>query len=263
MSLLMREVPKNPLRRRLNDHYRLFPCEYPDLCAVCALDSGLVRRNHVAGAPPATARGACCHRRTGAFCPSPLWALRSDRFCRRALRLCDQRRTNAGSLLRVPPALGQCVHGPVRTRSFAGPCDALALSRRVGSERSRVPAHPVSHRPPGSSLGDRATARRAVGPATKSLTSLPCGLDTRGSPPTRIAEDGRSARSTATFASPVRTWLHWTQARGSRAEPYHDLAGPYASVSRHVWKPRQRRISGGTASSSHRHAKLSSAPFPS
>jgi hypothetical protein len=46
MSLLKREANEIPLIRRLNDHYRLFLCEYPDLCAVCALDPGLVRGNN-------------------------------------------------------------------------------------------------------------------------------------------------------------------------------------------------------------------------
>ena len=71
--------------------------------------------------------GACCHRRTGALCPSPFWALRGDRFCRRALRLCRQRRTDAGSLLRVPSTLG---------RRHSWPCSDATACQPV--RRSRV-----------------------------------------------------------------------------------------------------------------------------
>src|SRR6266849_5274883 len=52
--------------------------------------------------------------------------------------------------------------------------------------------------------------------AVESLPRLRCGWHTRGGPPTCPAEDGGSARSTATFAPPVCAWLHGTQARGSR-----------------------------------------------
>src|SRR5215831_3111921 len=48
MSLLKREVNDNPLRRRLNDNYRLFRSEHPDLCAVCALDHRLQRQGVLA-----------------------------------------------------------------------------------------------------------------------------------------------------------------------------------------------------------------------
>jgi hypothetical protein len=39
------------------------------------------------------------------------------------IALCSQWRTNARSLLRVPPALGKHAHGALRTRSFASPFD--------------------------------------------------------------------------------------------------------------------------------------------
>jgi hypothetical protein len=43
--------------------------------------------------------------------------------------LCDQRRADAGNLLRVPSTLGRPIHGPVRTRPFASSCDAQSFSR--------------------------------------------------------------------------------------------------------------------------------------
>src|SRR5258708_21360338 len=68
-----------------------------------------------------------------------LTTVRGHRFCCCALRLCDQRRTDVGSLLRVPPALGRCVHGALWARSLAGACNAQPFSRRAGSGHSRVP----------------------------------------------------------------------------------------------------------------------------
>src|SRR5229473_3415741 len=95
MSLLKREANEIPLIRRLNDHYRLFPCEYPDLCAVCALDPSLVRGSHSPGTSPEPPKDSGTHQRAGALCPSPLRTLRGDRFCRGAVRLCRQFRTDA------------------------------------------------------------------------------------------------------------------------------------------------------------------------
>src|SRR5216683_1640639 len=50
---------------------------------------------------------------------------------RRAVRLCDQRRTDAGRLLRADGALGRHVHGALWTRPFACPFDTQPLSRRA------------------------------------------------------------------------------------------------------------------------------------
>ena len=86
-----------------------------------------------------------------------------------------QRRTDAGSLLRVPSTLGRAIHGPVRTRPFASPCDALAFSRRAGSGRRGVLAHPVPQRSPGSSSGEGRAAWWAVRPAREPLPRLRCG----------------------------------------------------------------------------------------
>src|SRR5438128_9807654 len=43
-------------------------------------------------------------------------SLRGDRFSRRPVRLCNQRRTHPGSLLRADPTLGKRVHGALWTR---------------------------------------------------------------------------------------------------------------------------------------------------
>ncbi len=82
----------------------------------------------------------------------------------------------------MPPALGRHVHGPVRTRPLASPFDAQSFSRRAGSDRSRVPAHPVSQRWAFSSSGDGRAVRRSVRSARESLPCLRCGWHTRGSP---------------------------------------------------------------------------------
>ena len=89
--------------------------------------------------------------------------------------LLRQRRTDAGSLLRVPSTLGRPIHGPVRTRPFASPRDALAFSRRAGSGRSGDPAHPVPQRSTGSSSAEGRAAWRAVRPARFALPRLRCG----------------------------------------------------------------------------------------
>src|SRR6266699_2410528 len=73
--------------------------------------------------------------------------------------------------------------------------------------------------------------------------------------PARPATNGGSACSPAAFASTVCPWLHGTQARGSREEPDHSFAGAYASVSRHVWKPRQWGVPGRTATGRHGHTQ--------
>jgi len=71
----------------------------------------------------------------------------------------------------------------------------------------------------------------------KDLLARPrCGWHARGSPPTGLAPDPRSACATAAIASAVCSWVHWAQARGSRENSHHGLASPYSSVARHVWK---------------------------
>src|SRR5712691_11176459 len=88
------------------------------------------------------------------------------------IALCRQRRADAGSFLRADPPLEEHVHGALRTRSLACAFDAQPLSRCAGSERSRVPAHPVSHRWAFSSSGKRGAVRRAIRPAGEPLPRL-------------------------------------------------------------------------------------------
>ena len=72
--------------------------------------------------------------------------VRGDRFCRSAFRLCHQRRTHAGSLLRAALSLGCCLHGTLRSRPPAGAFDAQPLSRVAGPGRGRGLANPrISH----------------------------------------------------------------------------------------------------------------------
>src|SRR2546421_11061050 len=81
---------------------------------------------------------------------------------------------------------------------------------------------------------------------------------------TREAARQRARPQTADRPEPERrlrplcaAFLHRTQARGNCAEPDHGVAGAYASVSGHVWKPRQWGIPCRTASGRHGHSELS------
>jgi len=120
MCLLTNGRKQKPWKsRRTHDQYRVFSGQHPGFCPVSALNACLVRRGDFDRSLPSMPGGACRNFRTGTLCPSPLRTGRGDRFSCRALRLCDQRRTDAGNLLRVSPALGRRVHGTFRTRPFA------------------------------------------------------------------------------------------------------------------------------------------------
>src|SRR3989440_2677947 len=87
---------------------------------------------------------------------------------------------------------------------------------------------------------------------------------------TREAARQRARPQTADRPEPERrlrplcaAFLHRTQARGNCAEPDHGVAGAYASVSGHVWKPRQWGIPCRTASGRHGHSELSCGASPS
>ena len=57
--------------RRTNDQYRAFLSQDPGFSSIGALASLLVRGSDADSSPPPTRGGAGCHRRAGAFCPSP------------------------------------------------------------------------------------------------------------------------------------------------------------------------------------------------
>jgi hypothetical protein len=107
----------------------------------------------------------------------------------------------------------------------------------------------LSPRTAGSSAGKRGTVRWDVRSAREPLPRLRCGWHARGSEPSRLAKNGGSAGSEASFASTVCPRLHRGQTRGSRALAYHGLTGAYASVDCDVWKPWLRLVPCRTASS--------------
>ncbi len=77
---------------------------------------------------------------------------------------------------------------------------------------------------------------------------------------TREAARQRALPKTADRPAPQRRLR--PQTWGNRAYPYRHLAGSYASISRHVWKPRQWGIPSRTASGSDDHSKLPPGPSP-
>ncbi len=103
---------------------------------------------------------------------------------------------------------------------------------------------------------ERGASRWTVGPAREPLPRFRCGWHARGGPPTRLAKDSGSACATAALAPPVCPRLHRAQTGGNCANAYHRLAGSYASVDCHFWKPWQRGVPDRAALGSNGHPKL-------
>lgn len=88
------------------------------------------------------------------------------------IALRDQRRTDAGSLLRADEALGQRVYGTLRTRSPPSAFHPEPFSRRPGPGEWGEPADPVSPGSAGSSPDERATTRWPLGSAGQPLPGV-------------------------------------------------------------------------------------------
>src|SRR6266567_5871614 len=189
-------------------------------------------------------------------------SLRGDRFSRRAPRLCDERRTDAGSLLRADRALGKRVHGALWTRSLACTRDAQSLSRLAGSGRSRGEAHPLSPRSARSPPCERGAASRSVGPTGEPLPRLRHRWHARGGEPSCFAQHPGSACPAAAFAPALRPRLDFPQAGGSCAHPHHGLTGSYASVACPFWQSGEWRVPGRTTSGGGNHRRLPQSASP-
>jgi hypothetical protein len=127
-----------------------------------------------------------------------------------------QWRADAGSVLRGRAFLCGSFHGLVRTHQLACGLDPQPLFSRAARRTGGSPARALSGRSAGPPSLHRRAGRRIVGSAGNPLAGLRCRWDTGSSPSTGVTADAGSARSTATFASPLCPWLH-ARANGEKS----------------------------------------------
>jgi len=187
MCLFERE-PSTPCSQGgTSEQYRRWIRNHPEHVGIRSLNPLLVWRSGANGNLSSHTGRPDEDQPTRTVCTAACRSVGGDRLCRRAFRVGAQWRTHARAVLRATSARCRSFPGSVRTRSPAGPLDALALFGSAHRRVTRSIASALSRRSALATSRRRAALVWADRPSWEALEGLRHRWDARGGPKARLA----------------------------------------------------------------------------